>query len=313
MTKEQIDNFNRISYAIEECISQYVTELRKKIPKFVAGHFSLAETIEIQKRSFLRDVLANPLNSLWSIPYLTLKKIVEAFDKQGFKQLTFFFQKIPASIKTGYQNEIEQLVAKEFLQWRSSSSTQENQLLKLMHQHPDLTETIFINQKICVSYAAEFREVLENYSATRASVADLAGSLLTVFVGWIYFGDKTLGVLGIGDRIAKRMAKDKAASQFFLGDGLGTTFYTIFPPQPTVFQLFVSTLSVGILLTFITLVASAFSDPLRKKLGLQEKKLHSMLDELESNLLVQFKRRLKFHYSTQSANERANNRKRRSV
>ncbi len=298
MSKSNVENYNRVSAAIEECVAQYISERRNQIPEFVAGHFSLKETIEIQKRTFLRDVLANPLNSLWSIPYLTLKKIVETLDKQGVRQFTHLFLKIPAGIKTGYQDEIEQIVAQDFLQWNSRSASENNLLLQLLQDHSDLKKTLFTDQKIKLTYTAEFREVLDHYSATRASIADLAGSLLTVIVGWIYFGDKTLGILGIGDRIARRMAKDKAASQFFLGKGMGSKYYTLFPPQPTSSQILVSTIAVGVLLTFMSLIASALSDPLRKKLGLQEKKLHALLDDLETILLVQYKRRLKIHLST---------------
>ena len=288
----------QISVAFEECVNQYIADRKEHIIPFVKRHFSLQQTIAIQKQTFLRDVFANPLNSLWSIPYLTLKKIIETLDKQGWRQFTIHFSKIPSGIKTGYQKEIETIVANEFLRWSSDGDIQANELLKIMHAHPILKKTLFSETEIVLPVNLEFCEVLENYSSSRASVADLAGSLLTLAAGWLYFGDKSLGILGIGDRLARRMAKDKAASQFFLGKGIGSSFYTMFPPQPTSSQIFLSTLTVGALLTVVSLIASALSDPLRKKMGLHERKLNALLDDLETNLLVHFKRRLKIYFTT---------------
>lgn len=290
-------DLTQISVAFEECVLHYIAKRRESITQFVARHFSLQETLAIQKQTFLRDVFVNPLNSLWSIPYLTFKKIIETLDKQGWRQFTVHFAKVPHGIKTGYQKEIETLVASEFLCWNPDCKLENNELLKIMHAHPVLRKVLFSNTAVGLSSNLEFKVVLENYSSSRASVADLAGSLLTVAAGWLYFGDKSLGILGIGDRIARRMAKDKAASHFFLGKGIGSSFYTLFPPQPTASQIFLSTLTVGALLTVISLIASALSDPLRKKLRLQERKLNSLLDDLEIELLVHFKRRLKIYFA----------------
>ncbi len=290
-------DLTQISVAFEECVLQYIAKRRDAILQFVGGHFSLQHTIAIQKQTFVRDVFVNPLNSLWSIPYLTLKKIIETLDKQGWRQFTGHFARVPTTIKTGYQKEIETVIANEFLNWNSDSSLEKNELLKIMHAHPVLRKVLFSDAEIMLPLNLEFQVVLENFSSSRASVADLAGSLLTVAAGWLYFGDKSLGILGIGDRIARRMAKDKAASQFFLGKGIGSSFYNLFPPQPTTSQFFLSTLTVGALLTVISLVASALSDPLRKKLGLQERKLNSLLEDLETELLVHYKRRLKIYFT----------------
>ncbi len=78
---------------------------------------------------------------------------------------------------------------------------------------------------------------------------------------------------------------------------LGSKGIESFPPQPTSSQIFLSTLTVGALLTVVSLIASALSDPLRKKMGLHERKLNALLDDLETNLLVHFKRRLKVYFA----------------
>lgn len=299
MNKDEI-RFAQISVALEECVQHYIASRRERVPSFVNRHFSLPETLQIQKKTFLKDVFYNPVNSLWSIPYLTLKKIFETLDKQGLRQWSHFFTKVPSGLKTGYQKDIEHLVAEELLQWRGGNKIVHNELSRQMHANPILKEALFENTEIMFAANVEFSEVLETYSSSRASIADLAGSVLTLIVGWIYFGDKSLGILGIGQRIAGRMAKDKAASNFFLGKNVGSSFYNLFPPQPTTSQIFLSTLAVGFMLTVFCLIASALFDPLRKKLGLQEKRLIALLDDLETILLAHYKRRLKIFLGKKS-------------
>ena len=295
-------NFAFISAALDECIEEYVLERKKVIPLFVNHHFSLQETIEIQKKSILIDVFSNPINALWSIPYLTLKKTVEALDRQGWDQLSGLFVRIPSGIKTGYQKQIEILVAEQFLDCKpvagNDSKAPGSALIKKMQEHPVLRKNFFQDGQFLFSLDSEFKEALEIYSSSRASIADLSGSLLTLAVGWIYFGDKTLGIVGIGDRIARRMAQKKASANFFLGKNFGSSFYLIFPPEPSKWQIFMATLFVGVMLTLFSLVASALCDPLRKKLGLQEKKLVALLTDIETILLVKFKRRLKANFAS---------------
>jgi hypothetical protein len=63
--------------ALEECIEQYIAECRRRVDGFVERHFSLQETIALQKRSLVSDLLCHPINALWSIPSLFLKKLIE--------------------------------------------------------------------------------------------------------------------------------------------------------------------------------------------------------------------------------------------
>lgn len=281
----------QISGALEECIEKYILERRLQIQPFVERHFSIQETFEIQKNFFWADLLFNPLNALWSVPYLFTKKIVESLDKVGWSQLTPHFMRLPSGFKTQYQSEIESLIVKEVL----GGDSAENGLYLEMRGHPVLAPLLndkrFSNREY--TGAVEIQLAMHSNSTSRMMLSDLAGSLLTLTAGWLFFGDHSLGVLGLGDRLARKLARDRAVSDFFLGEGLGTAFYRIFPPQPTVMQLVLATGIVGLMLTVFSHVAGILTDPLRKKLGLHDKKLHALLDDLEDRLMVHMKRRFK--------------------
>lgn len=279
--------------AVEECIERFIAERRGRVKDFVSAHFSLQETLDVQRKTFLIDLISNPINAAWAIPYLAVKKIADITEKLGWDGFSSVLVWIPNGIKTGYQRKIEKLVATEFLDWNPGSKESKNGLLEMMTEHPDLAKIIATSESSAFSMTAEFRAALDRYCTSRALVSDLSGSLLAFFVGWSYFGDKSLGILGMGDRVARRMAKDKAAENFFLGKSFGTSYYNAFPPNPTQNQVLIATLVLGALLTIFTLIATAMSDPCLKKLGLQERKLNALLDDLESTLLIQYKRKIK--------------------
>lgn len=280
-------NLAAILGALDECIERYTEERKRRVDEFVNRHFSIQETIQIQKKSFSMDLLYNPLNALWSIPYLSFKKTVEIIDKIGWTKLTPAMNKIPSGIKTGYQKEIEKLIATELID--------SNALVLELRKHPNINKLIMTNQLNLneSQIKSEFDKEIDKYSSSQAVITDLSGSVMTLIIGWYYFGDTTLGVLGIGNRFAKKMAHDKAASGFVFGKKLGSAFYNVFPPEPTKAQVYMATLGVGVLLTVISVLAAVMSDPLRKHLGLHKKNLNNLIENLEEKLFFQIKKEIK--------------------
>lgn len=283
--------------AFDECISRYIQSRRSKVQDFSEKHFSLKETIELQKKHFLSDLLLNPINSLWAIPYLTLKKVFETVDKMGWAHLVSFFDKVPANLKTQYQKEIEWIIASELLEWpynHNNEHSEKNALWEEFAKDPmicKLIESGHISKERLLSI--DLKNELNKFSASRALVADLAGSAGSLVLGWSLFGDRNLGVGGIGERIARKMARDNASSHFFFGKKMGLTFYSLFPPQPTKVQVLLATLAVGFLLTAFSLITSVLSDPVRKNLGLQKRKMDSLIDDLEKILILDLRKKVR--------------------
>lgn len=270
-------NLAAILGAIDQCIEKYTEDRKQRVDNFIDRHFSIQQTIEIQKKTFSIDLFLNPLNALWSIPYLSLKKFIETLDKLGWAKLTPTIEKIPSGIKTGYQKRIEKLIATELLDHNALILELRKQGLVLNEKHIE----------------AEIRKEIDKYSSSQTLITDLSGSVMTLLIGWYYFGDKTLGVFGIGNRIARKMAHDKAASGFVFGEQLGSAFYNAFPPEPTKTQVYLITLGVGVLLTAFSLLAAVMSDPVRKNLGLHKRNLNNLIEELEEKLFLQIKKEIK--------------------
>ncbi len=284
--------------AIEECIEQYIAECRGRVDGFVERHFSLQETIALQKQSLVSDLLCHPINALWAIPSLFLKKFIEIPVKLGWRSGASLMTLVPTGFKTRYQREVEQLIATELLDWPCTMGDRwasPNGLLERMKRHkqvgPLLASGAFSDEAL--RELSNIPCLVAEHSAGRIVVLDTAATVLTLAAGWLFFGDQSLGISGIGGVIARNRAKEEASSTFILGSSLGSTFYSIFPPNPSFWQVTGATFIVGFAVTAMSLLVGMLSDPCLKRVGFQHTRLNVLIDAVEDCLHRQVRKRLK--------------------
>lgn len=284
--------------ALEECIDQYIAECRSRVGGFVERHFSLQETIALQKQSLVSDLLCHPVNALWAIPSLFLKKLIEVPMKLGWRSGADLMPLVPTGFKTRYQREIEQLIATELLDWPCTMGNWQaspNGLLERMKRHKEVGP-LLASGALSDEALRELSDIpclVAEHSAGRIVVLDTAATVLTLAAGWLFFGDHSLGISGIGGVIARNRAKEAAASTFILGSSLGSTFYSVFPPNPSFWQVMGATLIVGLAVTAMSLLVGMLSDPCLKRVGFQYTRLNVLIDAVEDCLHRQVRKRLK--------------------
>ena len=135
--------------------------------------------------------------------------------------------------------------------------------------------------------------LVAEHSAGRIVVLDTAATVLTLATGWLFFGDHSLGISGIGGLIARNRAKEEAASTFIFGSSLGSAYYSIFQPNPSYWQVTGATLIVGLVVTVMSLLVGLVSDPCLKRVGFQHTRLEMLIDAVEDSLHRQARKRLK--------------------
>jgi hypothetical protein len=124
-------------------------------------------------------------------------------------------------------------------------------------------------------------------------ILDAIATVATLGTGWLVFGDHSLSISGIGEKIARDRAHDKAASKFILGSSLGSVFYSVFPPNPSFWEIASATLLVGLCITAISLLVGLLSDPCLKRIGFQHSQLNLLIDAVEDCLHRQTRKRIK--------------------
>ena len=284
--------------ALEECIEQYIADCRGRVAGFVERHFSLQETIALQKQSLMSDLLCHPVNALWAIPFLFLKKLIEIPVKLGWRSGAGLIALLPTGLKTRYQKEIERLIATELLEWPCTMGDRQastNGLLERIKQHKQvgsLRASGALSDE-ALRELSDIPRLIAEHSAGRALVLDTTATVLTLVTGWLFFGDHSLGISGMGDQIAGNRAKDKAASTFMFGASLGSTFYSVFPPKPSFWEVVGATLIVGLFITAMSLLVGMLSDPCLKRVGFQHTQLNVLIDAVEDCLHRQLRKGLK--------------------
>ena len=283
---------------LEECIDQYIADCRSRVDSFVERHFSLQETIALQKQSLVSDLLCHPINALWAIPSLFVKKLIEIPVKVGWRSGADLITRLPRGLKTRYQREIERLIATELLEWpRTMGDWQAspNGLLERIKHHEQLAPLLASGalSDETLKKLSDIPHLIAEHAASRALVFDTTATVLTLMTGWLFFGDHSLGLSGIGDQIARSRAKDRAASTFMFGSSLGSAFYSVFPPKPSFWQVVGATLTVGLFVTAMSLLVGALSDPWLKRMGFQHTQLNMLIDAVEDHLHRQLRKQLK--------------------
>lgn len=269
--------------AIEKAIHCYFESRRQKVSEFTERHFSIQETWKLQKSYFFKDLIRYPANSLWTIPYLTLKQSFDSIQKLGLRKFSSFLSLVPTGVKTQYQKQIENFITEELLE--ISTKPNSNALIKAIEDELPANFHGEIGKILRIQF--HLKEKLEKYSTNRQFISDIAGNLSIMGMGWFFFGNHDLSLSAISRKIAQRFAHDKAASSFFFGKNLGHSFYQLFPPQPTKMQIFTATLVISLFVIAISLACHIIMDPIREKLRLQEGNLIDFLNEMENALLLE--------------------------
>lgn len=284
--------------ALEDCIDRYIAECHGRVDGFVARHFTLQETVALQKQSFVSDLLCYPVNTLWAIPYLLMKKVVEVPEKLGWRAGADLVGFLPSGMKTKYQKHMERLLATELLEWpwgREVGAVSPRGLTAIIKQDQSTAPLFALGGHVEAALRGlpNMTRVLEAHSSSRGLVGDLAATLVTLAMGWVLFGDHSLGIAGLGDQIARKAARDRAASSFVLGASFGSAFYSVFPPKPSFWQVVWATLSVGLFVTSMSLLVAMLSNPWLKRMGLQQAQLHRLIDAMEDQLHLHVRKQIK--------------------
>lgn len=254
----------------EQIVDHYIQERRSRIPLFLAAHLDNRECVRIQKRHLLKDLIRNPINVFWAMPYFSIKKTLEISEKVGFDQAGNLLQKIPRSLKTDYQREIERLVMQDLFELPELEA-------KLLGScSPDFAKTLI---KI-------IHLEIGQYCTRQNEVSDLLASGSIVLLSHLTFGDKSLDLFGLGSKIASKWAYKKAASNFFLGENLGRAFYRYSPPTPSDKNVFLFTTLVLLAFALMTTVIGVLSFPTQKRFGITSRQLHGLVESINDRLLL---------------------------
>ncbi len=267
---------------VDRCLAAYVDRCRARIPAFVDRHFTLQAAWTAQQRSLWADLAVGPVNSIWAIPYLTLRKLVTGLDAIGVPLVARLFRRVPSNVRTGYQRHIEAAIASDLLEWdRADMRGLPHGLVRDLARHPAIAYHPALHDP---DAAAPLRAVFDGFALARAQVSDLAGAGVTLAASWLAFGTTSLSLASMADRFARGNARSRAASHFFLGKRAGLVFYGVFRPAANPVETALILVLLALVVAAGAIACAVVSDPLRRALGLHQRRLNTLVDNLEREL-----------------------------
>jgi hypothetical protein len=240
-----------------KAIKEYAKSCRQRVDGFLEKHYSFGDSFRAQLKEINSALWQLPLNALWAIPYITLKKTAETVDKLGWGLPVYLMEHVPSGFHIALQDHIEKKVSQE----------------------------IFAVSK-GIGHTTLVKKELKKYAIGRTVAANLSMAMTVPVMGWIILGDRTLSLAPMIDKIAVSYATDRQANDFVFGKSLGEAFYGVFTPQATWMDYAISILIFYIFLTTVSFAVQVLFSPVRKVLGLEKKKLLSMVDHIEEKLIL---------------------------
>ena len=279
--------------SVQTALDRYIESRRARIEEFVAGQLDLKECLAIQKRHLVADLVRNPINAFWAIPSLSIRKGLEVSEKLGWAKASSLLPRIPQAFRTGFQMEVEKLIAQEIF---GVNDIGRSALARELEIDPGLKEQLgkeALDELVGLA-EAELKSEIRSHCSKQNGFTDLVASTGVVLFADKTFGDSSLDVFGLGRKFASLWARKDAENGFFLGKSLGRAFYSVAPPPPpTTTQVFLTTTVAILLLALFSTAVGVLSYPVQTKLGFRRKQLDLLVESVGDKLLLKLTKHLK--------------------
>jgi len=287
-----------IGWAVDKAIERYFQDCRRRIPQFVTTHFQYPGAWQTNRHAFGWDFLRSPLNLLWAPVYVSSVLLHLLFRKTGPAWLANLLDRLPSGLQTDVQKYVATKIHDELLQC-STPASHSNGLQKAIREEIDSVARTTtpgagvyelddpgqqhlgeLNEQL----AALSHDATNQISVARTASSDIANSTLAVLIGALWFNKFVAGGIALGVLLAAWVTRQIAIHNFWLGDSVGGLFYRLFPPPPSLSVLFLSVLSILLVLALLCAFWGLLTDPLQSRIGLHSRRLHKLVDKLEQDL-----------------------------
>lgn len=275
---------------VKEAGHRYFENRRSRVDGFVDRHFSLAGSASIHRKAVGWDMLKAPANIALAVPQLATKLAAAGAKAVGAERASAFLGSRNLMFDTAVGEEIEWLIITDLLELPFQQGEREarrDALTEAILSAPELQQTL--NDTLAAigrhgddpAFRQRLEAAMETYAGTRAAAAEITTALLTVGAGAVAVKQATPGVMTLGPALAAALAQQAAVASFPLGAGVGSLWYGIFPAAAS--PVLVGGVTGGLLA--VSSIAAAFAgilaDPVQRKLGLHQRRLHRLIDALE--------------------------------
>ncbi len=280
------NSFN-VQAAFDTGLQNYFSACRQRISEFVLEHFHYPGALKTNRTAFGWDLLRAPANLFWAPIYAFI--CVIRFGLAKHEKTTHIYhclKKVPAGLPTDVQRSITKHILEDLLQQNNSSGNLQFYIRKELRKAYQLTTNQAIDEEAFVKKINPLIEdALIQYRVTRTASADISNTLSCTILGAFTLKKFTPGGIALGLVLAALISQHWATQNFFLGETLGQLYYNLFPLTPSLTLTMFTSLGVMTLLSVIAALSGVVTDPLQAKLGLHQKRLQKLINQLESDFV----------------------------
>jgi uncharacterized protein DUF6635 len=233
------------------------------------------------------DMLRAPINLLWAPVYaLACLVKIPTRKRAGLKWLHGMADRVPAGFTTRVQQHISSLIQANLLNnGQPTGHLLEDYLVEALEEVYERHSSEPVDHQHFIKLIEPvIADALRQYRVTRTASADITNSISCTVLGAFAFQKFTPGGIGLGVVLASMLAKTLAARDFILGETIGTWYYSVFPPEPSLATTAGVMLAVMAALAAFAALSGVISDPVQAALGLHRRRLHKLLDHLERDV-----------------------------
>ncbi len=279
---------------VDEGVRRYIAARREKVPQFVDRTFTFAASVRLHRSALGLDLLRAPVNVFMVLPAALANLSACGLAKAGAGRTAEWLRRREWFLRTDVGREIEWRIFSELLELplrQGGRETRRDALAEEILRDVALNEHF---QQVVAEHAellrrpgarAQLEVALSAYTGTRAAAAELTNAIILMGTGAATLNSLTPGALSFGPALAVAATQHAAIAGFPLGTTLGGFWYSVFPAQPAFWTVTASTAGMLLLVSCIAAFTGVIADPVQRRLGLHQRRLHKFLTTLESNLL----------------------------
>ena len=285
--------------AYDRALVKYFTSRREGLDDFLKANFSLAATIGLHRKALGWDMVRAPLNLALAPVQLLVSLLGHGLRRIGWTSMGRWVAARRMMFETAVQREMLRRIQFNWLELPGLGLTglpapsdteiepEQCALTRELLRDPVIAPIgtrLVERAKRDPQFSTRLSQHLGLYSEARSASSEIVVSLASTGVGAAAVGKMTPTAASLGPALAGVIAQQLAISSFPLGAGLGGLYYGWFPVLPSTALVVSATLGVMVAASVISAFAGIASDPVQNMMGLQRRKLLSLLATLEADL-----------------------------
>ncbi|GEO80503.1 DUF6635 family protein [Pararhodospirillum oryzae] len=287
-------------WLVEAAARRYLSARRMRVRPFVDATFTFGASLDLHRAALGWDIARAPLNAVLAVPQVAVMGSAWALGQGGrlwapAGRAGRWLGRVTLIVPTDVGRDLTFRLFRDFLELPYDDGpgrrATRDALAEEILADPALRAWIAAALAPVVArgddpaFRARLDRTLASYVGSRAAAAELLNAFLCLGAGLATTHAVTPGTWGLSGALAGLITQKLAVATFPLGSGAGAAWHALVPAAVPGAVLAASAASVMGAAAVVGAFAGVITDPVQRRLGWHQRRLHRVVDALESDLL----------------------------